>query len=846
MIDHYTPASSAPLGLPARIAGYRASHWDLNALWQLREDVRDMLRAGLYTEADPLHGIDGILSACLTATKLPTDEQASQLQSFSDATGSPVAKPASVATPAPEWQAHVPVSSSTESRYETPPIAYWRQWSEGAGTPTAVNAEPPTTSPAASAAAPARMAPMNETHKTTPDTGFRNQRIYHLTRHGTLAQEIHLQLEQAGVDLELLDSVDELSELLQALPADLLLIDAEYAEDVLRIGGLIGDYRRQHPKYLTAVQLLPADAEADASDERFAMMDAVISGNAEARGVVARIDQILRFGKTERYRVMIVEDDRSQAMFAEGILRNAEISTKVLLEADNLIGHIEAFKPDLILMDLNMPKASGIELTEMIRQSVQFQNIPIVFLSGESDEERQMDALEAGGDDFLSKPIRPRRLIAAVQNRIKRHRALRKDAGGAARETGLILRSDMLTLLEQRIDRDGHALFFIELNGINLLKERLGLSALENLLREFSAFLAGIAQPAPVARFGDGAFALLYKGDTNESTMATQAEKLRTRIMAQKFEIQGQSIEFRVHIGICDFEHGKGSPDILINAVERTARSARSAVSGVVVYRPQSSVEVQREEAIIALLANVDSNGCLSHLYQPIVAVAGGSEKQFQSLLRLTDGNGVIVPATEFIHIAEKSNLIIALDRWSMTKAVSTISERAAAGDQIKLFVNQSNITLLDESQPVWLKNLLKAYGVPVNSLVIEINHNDAMLNQQSIKDLCQSLGSEGVQFCLSRYNPRNDEPDLIGSLPISYVKLANRLTNELGNQDARDQVKALADNAHRRGVEVIGHCVEDAQSAAALWMSGIDFIQGNLVHSADSSLEFGFDQSVL
>ncbi|MFZ9362440.1 MAG: EAL domain-containing protein [Arenimonas sp.] len=844
MIDQNTPASAAPLGLPARIAGFRASHWDLNALWQLREDVRDMLRAGLYAEADPLHGIDGILSACLAAAKLPTDEQASQLQDFSDASGTPSAKPAPVAAVAPEWQAHVPVSASAESRYETPPIAYWRQWSEGAGPPTPVNAETQNKSPAAPAAAPARMAPMNETNKTPPDAGFRNQRIYHLTRHGTLAQEIHLQLEQAGVDLELLESVDELSELLQALPADLLLIDSEFADDVLRIGGMIGEYRRQHPKYLTAVQLLAADA--DTTDDRFAMMDAVISGNADARGVVARIDQILRFGKTERYRVLIVEDDRSQAMFAEGILRNAEISTKVLLEADNLIGHIESFKPDLILMDLNMPKASGIELTEMIRQSVQFQNIPIVFLSGESDEERQMDALEAGGDDFLSKPIRPRRLIAAVQNRIKRHRALRKDAGGATRETGLILRSDMLTLLEQRIDRDDYALFFIELNGINLLKERLGLSAMENLLREFSSFLAGISQPAPVARFGDGAFALMYQGDTDETTMATQAGKLRTRIMTQKFEIQGQSIEFRAHIGICDFEYGKGSTDILINAVERTARAARTAATGVVVYKPQSSAEVQREEAIIALLANADSNGCLSHLYQPIVAVAGGAEKQFQSLLRLTDGNGDIVPATEFIHIAEKSNLIIALDRWSMTRAVATISERAAAGDQIKLFVNQSSITLLDESQQVWLKNLLKAYGVPVNSLVIEINHNDALLNQQSIKDLCQSLGSEGVQFCLSRYSPRNDEPDLLSSLPISYVKLANRLTNELGKQEARDQVKAIADNAHRRGVEVIGHCVEDAQSAAALWMSGIDFIQGNLVHSADSSLEFGFDQSVL
>ena len=91
MIDHH-PASIASHGLPARIAGYRATRWDLNALWQMREDVRGMLRAGLYTEAEPLQGIDGILSACLAATKLPTDEEAEQLQDFSDASGMPMAK----------------------------------------------------------------------------------------------------------------------------------------------------------------------------------------------------------------------------------------------------------------------------------------------------------------------------------------------------------------------------------------------------------------------------------------------------------------------------------------------------------------------------------------------------------------------------------------------------------------------------------------------------------------------------------------------------------------------------------------------------------------------------------
>jgi len=126
---------------------------------------------------------------------------------------------------------------------------------------------------------------------------------------------------------------------------------------------------------------------------------------------LAQAEQLLRFGKQEQYRVLIVEDDRAQAMFAEGILRNAEIITRVLLNSETLLKTIEEFLPDLILMDLYMPNASGIELTELIRKSDQFQNTPIVFLSGEIDEDKQVDALEAGGDDFLIKPIRPRRLM---------------------------------------------------------------------------------------------------------------------------------------------------------------------------------------------------------------------------------------------------------------------------------------------------------------------------------------------------------------------------------------------------------------------------------------------------
>jgi diguanylate cyclase (GGDEF)-like protein len=81
--------------------------------------------------------------------------------------------------------------------------------------------------------------------------------------------------------------------------------------------------------------------------------------------------------------------------------------------------------PELILLDMNMPGASGQELARVIRQQDTYLSIPIVFLSAESDVGRQREAMSMGGDEFLQKPIEPEHLISAVRSRIIRYRALR-------------------------------------------------------------------------------------------------------------------------------------------------------------------------------------------------------------------------------------------------------------------------------------------------------------------------------------------------------------------------------------------------------------------------------------
>ncbi len=830
-----------------RITGLCKTHWDFNALWQFRKDAENALKMFESDDHIELRSIVDILNTCINSEQLPDAEQTSlllllsqEMQNYGVATVEPS-----------ETKIKATPTGPVNSRIETPPKSFWRQWTDQSTTQQNMDnstvADSHTTRKT-------KMNTQDVARKPTAngtligENNHLNLRIYHLTDYNKLSLELDQLIEKKGMDIELLNTLDELVELLQALPANMVLIDPSFLNQADAIKQAVTSYRELNSSPLAAVQITDIENK---SENLQGVFDACINASVGASAIVSQIDQLLRFGKADQFRVLIVEDDRSQAMFAEGILRNAEITTKVMLESDGLLDAIEEFTPDLILMDLHMPQASGIELTELIRKSDRFQNTPVVFLSGEVDEDKQLDALEAGGDDFLSKPIRPRRLIAAVQNRIKRHRALKIAANNSLPQnpnlsSGLSNRSDILEQINRDIQNTKKVLLFIELNGFGILKGKLGITALEQLLKDFSAHLVKACTPKPVARFGDGSFVLIYEGDCSDEALTEYATQLRVQLMKQRYEVLNKSIELRLHIGICHFDSAKGDVDLLINAAERTAHSSRNTSSGVEIFRPQSRKDQERDEKIAALLHDADKKSYLSHIYQPIVAVAGSEEKQFQTLLRLQGDNGIVVPAATFIPIAEKTNLIVSLDRWSIAKAIEVINEHAEKETPIKLFVNQSNTTLLYSEQLVWLKNLLKASPIAEDSLVIEINYEDALLNQQAIQEFCKALIYDRVQFCLSRYNPKNDEPNLLENLPLNYIKLARQLTLDLSSQAARDEVKVLVDKAHRLGLEVIGHSVEDAQTAATLWMNGIDYIQGNLVQTANNHLEFGFDQSVL
>ncbi|MCL6713428.1 EAL domain-containing protein [Pseudomonas sp. R2.Fl] len=542
------------------------------------------------------------------------------------------------------------------------------------------------------------------------------------------------------------------------------------------------------------------------------------------------------------YRVLIVEDDRGQALFAQSVLHGAGMQAEVQMQSDGVLDAMERFKPDLVLMDLHMPGRDGMNLTMLIRQQPEYLHLPIVFLTGDPDPERQFEVLESGADDFLNKPIRPRHLIAAVANRIQRAR--QRVAPSLARatintETGLPTRTYLLQQVGTAVQSaSGGGLFFIEVGSALSLRERYGYAAFEQLMNQAGRRLAEVAAPHPVARLNDNSFLSLAAGQ-DESTLETQAARLRDGLTLNPFPIgAGETLNLRSSIGYTPLSIGFADAGSALEATERAVLQARLKGNNLAGYTP---TQVTEDAPKISL-----EDGRFELAYQPIVAVAGSDQAQYQVLLRMRQPDGSLLPASQVIPAAESAGGIAQIDHWVLEHALYVLAERQSQGPSLRLFVSQSPRTLARESHAQWLLDTLAERGIEGTSLVIDLRMADALIHTVTLRDFCHQLMPSGVQFCLSQFEPGREADALLTQLPLGYLRVASRYAGAHTDPKLRDELRGIIDQAHRAGLQVIGQQIEDPQAAAAMWMGGVDFIQGNLVQAVGSELGFDFHNAVL
>jgi len=259
-----------------------------------------------------------------------------------------------------------------------------------------------------------------------PSTTASVRDLYHLSDGNALAHELAQRLRASDYEIETVETVEELSELLMCMAPQVLLVDASRMSDLIAVGTARRDAqkRTQHQRRIQMVAMAAQDDLRSRLIAHRAGVDVLLFPPFDANEVLRQLEALLAPAAEEAIRVLIVEDDRAQALFAQSVLTNAGMQAQVEPDPMHVLETLKSLHPDLVLMDLHMPDANGVELTALIREHPAFARTPIVFLSGESDPEMRFAAINAGGDDFLTKPIRPKHLIDSVKNRVRRVRSI--------------------------------------------------------------------------------------------------------------------------------------------------------------------------------------------------------------------------------------------------------------------------------------------------------------------------------------------------------------------------------------------------------------------------------------
>jgi len=156
-------------------------------------------------------------------------------------------------------------------------------------------------------------------------------------------------------------------------------------------------------------------------------IDAYVDEPHDIPALADRVEQLLAEGlATLTGRVMIMDDDKELLEHYRLVLTSGGLQVRALDDPSRLLSELADFRPDILLMDVQMGQYDGPVLARMLRFQAEWLSLPIIFFSSEEDRDLQLDVLARGGDDFVTKPVSDQFLVRTARIRCYRARQLDK------------------------------------------------------------------------------------------------------------------------------------------------------------------------------------------------------------------------------------------------------------------------------------------------------------------------------------------------------------------------------------------------------------------------------------
>jgi len=409
---------------------------------------------------------------------------------------------------------------------------------------------------------------------------------------------------------------------------------------------------------------------------------------------------------------LIVEDDEDQRVLLTRVL---ESRGHQVLACEDAESGLQAFQKSvfpLVILDIKLPGMSGMELCREMRLVPEADRTVILFATGVSGREALEEALQAGADDYIMKPLMSELLhvrLTIAERMVRAHQSqkqLEEDLMRDALRDGLTDLPNRRLFLE-RLDRAARrdrapsesifSVLYIDLDDFGKINEQYGRDGGDEVLREIGRRLESCLRPADtVARMGDDEFVLLLDGLNDASDAVRFAERIHESLSAPVRLDEAETFAsacMGIALSVTGFEKPsdmiRDAKSAALAASEEDGRSSHRIFDPVLHAGALARVHLESR-----LRVALEQEQMVLH-YQPIVSMATGEVTGFEALIRWEDPERGLVFPNDFIGVAEETGLIIPIGWWGLEEACRQLKDwqvRFPREEPISVGVNFSSL----------------------------------------------------------------------------------------------------------------------------------------------------------
>ena len=534
--------------------------------------------------------------------------------------------------------------------------------------------------------------------------------------------------------------------------------------------------------------------------------------------------------------VLIADDDQEVALLLRTYLRPLECDIVTARDGEEALSLAQARLPDVVLLDVIMPKRSGWEVCQALKAVQRTSHIGVILVTGRGDVKDRLTGLQVGADDYLVKPFDRDEVVKRVRTVLGRSRDVRNaaaaQAGRSALEAMLLDRATALPSLPIVLDRvkeifieQGEiGIVFVDIEQFEAIEAEYGWAFFDELLCHVGQTISAEAKQRfanPIVtchRTGGSSFYVFYETRGQDLSEENASERLANEMRQRLIEstrkrfanLHAEQIGFFVGTARIDYR-----PQIRL---ERQVYSGMQTAADAV-----RDAEQQRKKQLTRELRDIIRRKRVTTLFQPIVHAKDSAVFGYEILTRGPAGSS-FRNSDMLFSFAREAKLAWALEAIALEGALKRLRQVDLLD---RKFLLNLEAEMFGESE-FRIHEMVSYFAEHRGHFVFELTERAAIEDYAQFRELLNEFREKGIEVAIDDAGSGYASLEAIAALAPDYLKITKSLVSTLYDEPIKqDLVKMLVELAGKIGAKTLAEGIETYEEYETCRDLGIDLIQG-------------------